>query len=123
MPEASFISDVWLDLNPTPNYPENERAVRDKLKLVQERVLVRRCEARSVGTIPFGLEGSVAGSQRVRILLISSSELGLHIVCIFGGQAAFQRRSFDWTKRLRREMGERLGVVSGTEGGPDTKRF
>ena len=95
MPEASFISDVWLDLNPTPNYPENERAVRDKLKLVPERVLVRRCEARSVGTIPFGLEESVAGSQRVLFLLISSSELGLHIVCVFGGQAAFQRSSFD----------------------------
>jgi hypothetical protein len=95
MPEASFVSDVGLDLNPTPNYPENERAVRDRLKLVQERVLIRRSEARSVGTIPFGLEESVAGSQRVLILLISSSELGLHIVCIFGGQAAFQRSAFD----------------------------
>jgi hypothetical protein len=29
----------------------------------------------------------------------------------------------NWTKRLRREMGERLGLVSGTEGEPDTERF
>jgi hypothetical protein len=28
-----------------------------------------------------------------------------------------------WTKRLRREMGERLGAVSGTEGEPDVERF
>jgi len=29
----------------------------------------------------------------------------------------------NWTKRLRREMGERLGAVSGTEGEPDVERF
>jgi len=29
----------------------------------------------------------------------------------------------DWTKRLRREMGERLGAVSGTEGEPGVERF
>jgi hypothetical protein len=31
--------------------------------------------------------------------------------------------STPWTKRLRREMGERLGAVSGTEGEPDVERF
>ena len=29
----------------------------------------------------------------------------------------------DWTKRLRREMGERLGAVSESEGQPDVERF
>ena len=67
--------------------PKNERAFRNKPTLVKERVIVRHCEATSHRAVAFGLEESARGPYRVRILLISKSKFGLHIVCNFGGHA------------------------------------
>jgi hypothetical protein len=73
----------------------NERAFRNKPTLVKERVVVRHCEATSHRVVAFGLEESARRTYRVRILLISKNEFGLHIVCNFGGQAPFRSSFLD----------------------------
>ncbi len=51
-----------------------------------------------------GLEESARGPSGVRILLISKSQSGLHIVCIFGGQAPFRKSFLDSNGREKNPL-------------------
>ena len=114
LPEANLMCRlVAAESKPNdPTAPRNERAIRNKPALVKKCLVVRRCGATSREPVDFGLEEPARGPFVVRILLISARELGLHIVCNFGGQVPFRWSFLDFERSRKKcpKASGRIGV-------------
>ena len=85
------------------------RCVRRGLwaKLVQECLLFGTAGPQATQRLHSSLKSQPEGHNRVRIVLISKSELGLHIVCNFGVQARSQWALFAFAVAKETPQGPR----------------